>query len=145
MSTVRNTVRVSPTSDATCQRPAHFATRWLQPGLAVIIVHGELDASNANEFVDYPLRHAEHTQRLVVDLRAVSFFGTAGFSALHAINVGSARARTNWALVPSAMVTRLLEICDPDCALPIARTVEDAASALATEPHRLLQLVSQSR
>jgi hypothetical protein len=65
---------------------AHFATRWLQPSMAVITAHGELDAANAQEFVDYALRHAPHTDRLVLDLTGVGFFGTAGFSALHTVN-----------------------------------------------------------
>ena len=58
----------------------------------------------------------------------------------------AARAENvDWALVPSAAVTRLLRICDPDSALPICRNVDAALSALRAEPHRLLQLVSQSR
>ena len=51
--------------------------------MAVITAHGELDAANAQEFVDYALRHAAHIDRLVLDLTGVEFFGTAGFSALH--------------------------------------------------------------
>ena len=45
---------------------AHFATRWLRPSLAVISAHGELDAANAQEFVDYALRHAAHIDCLVL-------------------------------------------------------------------------------
>ncbi len=56
---------------------AHFATRWLQPSMAVITAHGELDAANAQQFVDYALRHGNHTDRLVLDLTGVEFFGTA--------------------------------------------------------------------
>ena len=43
---------------------ATFATRWLQPAVAVITAQGELDASNAQELVDYALRDAERTRRL---------------------------------------------------------------------------------
>ena len=84
---------------------AHFATRWLQPSMAVITAHGELDAANAQEFVDYALRHAAHIDRLVLDLTGVDFFGTAGFSALHTLNVRCAAEKIEWALVPSAAVT----------------------------------------
>ena len=77
---------------------ASFATRWLQPSVAVITAHGELDASNAQEFVDYALRTA---------------------------------------------VSRLLRICDPDSALPIATTMPAALSMLQAEQRRLLQLVSE--
>ena len=55
--------------------------------MAIITAHGELDAANAQQFVDYALRHAPDTERLVLDLSGVEFFGTAGFSALHSVNV----------------------------------------------------------
>lgn len=124
---------------------AHFATRWLQPSLAVIATHGELDAANAQQFVDYALRHAAHIDRLVLDLTGVDFFGTAGFSALHTLNVRCAAEKIEWALAPSAAVTRLLRICDPDSALPICTSVETALSAVQGEPRRLLQLVAKPR
>ena len=113
--------------------------------MAVITAHGELDASNAQEFVDYALRHAAHSEHLVLDLSGVDFFGTAGFSALHTINVRCAGDNIDWALVPSTAVTRLLRICDPDSALPICRNVDAALSDCAREPQPLLQLVAQSR
>ena len=122
---------------------AHFATRWLQRSMAVITAHGELDAANAQEFVDYALRHAAHTDRLVLDLTGVGFFGTAGFSALHSVNVRCAGEKIEWALAPSSAVTRLLRICDPDSALPICNSVDTALSAVQGEPRRLLQLVSK--
>ena len=127
-----------------CQR-AHFATRWLKPSTVVITAHGELDAANAPEFVDYALRHATHVDHLVLDLSGLDFFGTAGFSALHSVNVGCAGESVQWALVPSSAVTRLLRICDPDSALPICSSVGVALSAVQGEPRRLLQLVSKSR
>ena len=66
---------------------AHFATRWLQPDTAVITAHGEIDAANAQELVDYALRHGDRINRLVLDMSGVEFFGTSGFSALHTLNV----------------------------------------------------------
>lgn len=123
---------------------AHFATRWLQPGTAVILVRGEVDAANANEFVDYALRHAGETDRLVVDLSGVDFFGTAGFSALHTLNVRTAAENIDWAMLPSTMVSRLLRICDPDATLPVCDSVDTALSVVAgTRP--LLQLIPQPR
>jgi anti-anti-sigma factor len=124
---------------------AHFATRWLRPSIAVITAHGELDAANAAQFVDYALRHAAHIDRLVLDLTGVEFFGTAGFSALHSVNVRCAGEKIEWALAPSSAVTRLLRICDPDLALPICTSVDTALSAVQNEPRRLLQLVSKAR
>jgi anti-anti-sigma factor len=124
---------------------AHFATRWLQPSVVVITAHGELDAANAQEFVDYSLRHAPNTEGLVLDLSGVDFFGTAGFSALHTLNVRCAGEKIEWAMVPSAAVTRLMRICDPDSTLPICNSVDAALSAVQGEPRRLLQLVSKPR
>src|SRR6476660_1864476 len=132
------------TEPADCHT-AHFATRWLQPSTVVITAHGELDAANAQEFVDYALRHSAHIDRLVLDLTGVEFFGTAGFSALHSVNVRCAGEKIEWALAPSSAVTRLLRICNPDSALPICASVDTALSAVQGEPRRLLQLVSKSR
>jgi anti-anti-sigma factor len=129
--------------EPTACHTAHFATRWLRPETAVITAHGELDAANAQEFVDYALRHAPHTDRLVLDLTGVEFFGTAGFSALHSVNVSCAAEKIEWAMAPSSAVTRLLRICDPDSALPICDSVDTALAAVQGEPRRLLQLVSK--
>lgn len=123
---------------------ALFATRWLQPSVAVITAQGDLDASNAQELVDYALRDADRTQRLALDLTGVEFFGTAGFSALHTLNVRCAGAGVEWVLLPSTAVRRLLRICDPDSALPVANTMPAALSLLQAE-RRLLQLVSEPR
>jgi anti-anti-sigma factor len=131
-----------PTSDAVTCHTVRFATRWIRPSVAVITAYGELDAANANEFAEYALR--QNCRQLVLDLSGVDFFGTAGFSALHTINVQCAYAGTGWALVPSTAVSRLLRVCDPDSSLPITRTVETALAAVPGEPRRLLQLVTKT-
>ncbi len=122
---------------------ASFTTRWLQPAVAVITAQGELDASTAQELVDYALRDADRTQRLALDLTGVDFFVTAGFSALHTLNVRCAGAGVDWVMVPSTAVTRLLRICDPDSALPIAATLSAALAMLQADQRRLLQLVTE--
>ena len=124
---------------------ARFATRWLQPDTAVVTAHGEIDAANAHEFVDYALRHADHINRLVLDLSGVEFFGTAGFSAMHTLNVRCAGESIEWASVPSAAVIRLLRVCDPDSSLPFFDGVDGALAAVQGPPRRLLQLVPKPR
>jgi anti-anti-sigma factor len=124
---------------------AHFATRWLPPNTAVVTAHGEIDAANSQSLVDYALRHEARINHLVLDLSGVEFFGTSGFSALHTLNVRCAGESIAWAAVPSAAVTRLLRICDPDSALPFNDAVDAALSAVHGEPRRLLQLVPQAR
>lgn len=109
------------------------------PSAAVVTAHGELDASNAAALVDFVQRSATHSAQLVLDLSELEFFGTSGFSALHAINVRCAGAGVGWAVVPSEAVSRLLRICDPDQTLPIT-----GSPATGAEPHRLLELIPQS-
>lgn len=122
---------------------AHFATRRPQPDTAIVSAHGEIDAANSQEFVGFALHNAAGLKRLVIDLSGVEFFGTAGFSALHTLNVRTAGENIDWAVVPSSPVRRLLRICDPDAVLPVRDGLESALSS--TEPDRpLLQLVPES-
>ncbi|KUI31193.1 anti-anti-sigma factor [Mycobacterium sp. IS-1496] len=125
---------------ATCHT-AGFEAAALPPSTAVVTARGELDAANAQLFADFALQHA--ADALILDLSEVEFFGTAGFSALHTLNVRCAEADITWVLVPSAAVSRLLRICDPDATLPCAETVEAARTALQDRTRPLLQLVAE--
>jgi anti-anti-sigma factor len=116
---------------------ARFSATW-DTARVVITAHGELDASNAIELADYFDLCIDHSTPLIVDLSGLKFFGTAGFSALHLINVRCAGAKLRWAVVPSKAVTRLLRICDPDHALPLIQSVH-ATPGADDEP--LFQLV----
>lgn len=122
---------------------ARFTAEW-GPSFVVITAHGELDASNANQLADYVARCAVHAKSVVVNLSGLEFFGTAGFAALHTINVRCAGADVRWTVVPSKAVSRLLRICDPDSTLPLATSVPDAVDG-NQEPRRLFQLVTQPR
>jgi anti-anti-sigma factor len=120
---------------------AHFDTVWPQPATAIVAGHGELDATNGIKFVNYALRHSASTQWLVVDLSGLTFFSTAGFSALHTLNVQCVGEDIRWALVPSRAVKRVLNICDPDSALPVCIDVPAALTAVQQEPPRSFQLI----
>lgn len=122
---------------------ARFTAEW-GPSFVVITAHGEVDASNANQLADYVQCCAAHTKSIIVNLSGLEFFGTAGFSALHTINVRCAGADVRWAVVPSKAVSRLLRICDPDSALPLVESVPDAMEE-NERPRRLFQLVPQPR
>jgi anti-anti-sigma factor len=108
----------------------------------VVSAHGELDASNASQLADYVENCAAHSTSVIVDLSNLKFFGTAGFSALHLINVRCAGANLRWAVVPGKAVSRLLRICDTDNTLPL---VASAHALLADdenpEPNGLFQLI----
>lgn len=123
---------------------AQLTRRWLPPSALLVTVQGELDASNAQQFADYAVQPDGQAQRLILDLTGVDFFGTAGFSALHAVNVRCAGDGVDWAMVPSPAVSRLLRICDPDSTLPVSTSLQ-AALAIQLTQHRLLQLVSKTR
>jgi anti-anti-sigma factor len=122
---------------------AQFDTSWPEPETAVVAGHGELDAANGNDFVNYALRSADTARFLVIDLSRLSFFSTAGFSALHTLNVQCVRADIRWVLVPSKAVKRVLRLCDPDSTLPVGADVADALTRVRTEPPRLLELVTE--
>lgn len=123
-------------------RTAQFEMSWPQESTAIVTVHGELDAANKDQLVDYALR--ERPDRLVIDLSGVRFFATAGFTALHTLNVQCAADEIGWAVVSSPAVERVLRICDPDSALPICVDATDALRTAQTESPRLLQLVPES-
>lgn len=124
---------------------ARFTTQWPDQTVGIITVEGELDASNATQFADHVELCADDGVKLVLDLSTLEFFGTAGFSALHTINVRCAHVGSRWALVTGDAVARLLRVCDRDNALPVAESVPEAVTLLDAEPRRLLQLVAEPR
>jgi anti-anti-sigma factor len=135
-----------PPSPSCENHSARFTAEWLSSRV-VITAYGELDASNASQLADYVQRCAADSKSVIVDLTGLDFFGTAGFSALHLINVRCARANLRCAVVPSKAVSRLLRICDPDNTLPLAKSVRAVRDADDEDPgsNRLFQLVPQPR
>ncbi|OBI45520.1 STAS domain-containing protein [Mycobacterium sp. E796] len=129
-------------------RTAQFSSRASALG-AVLTVDGELDAANADQLAIYAQRSVRRARRIIVDLRGLEFIGTAGFSALHRINVACSAAQVHWAMVPSPAVARLLRICDPDGTLPVttpqAEPLLRPARAERDGSRPLLQLVPQPR
>jgi len=132
-----------PTPERLDCHTAQFEINWPEKTTAVVAVRGELDAANGAQFVEFALSNSEDTDRLVIDLSGLTFFATAGFTAMHTLNVQCVGEEIRWALVPSAAVVRLLRICDPDSALPICSDVADALTTVHNEAPRLLQLVPQ--
>lgn len=129
-------------------RTAQFTARW-SPAGTLITVDGELDAANSDELAAYVQHGAQRSRRVILDLRGLKFIGTAGFSALHRINVLCSAAQTYWAMAPSPAVARLLRVCDPDGTLPVTtQKAEPLLEPLWVEdekPRPLLQLVPQPR
>jgi anti-anti-sigma factor len=90
----------------------------LKSSVAIISAHGEIDGSNADTLAEYTLGHLRGCRALILDLRGLDFFGARGFAALHTVSAGCAHAGIGWALAPSAAVSRVLRICDPQGTLP---------------------------
>jgi anti-anti-sigma factor len=129
-------------------RTAQFSART-EPSGTVITVDGELDAANADQLAAYVQRSVGRSRRVILDLRGLEFIGTAGFSALHRINVVCSGAQAPWAMVTSAAVSRLLRVCDPDGTLPVTAASDEpllkSVTWTASGAQRpLLQLVAQS-
>ncbi len=101
---------------------AAFCAHRDPPSTVTVAVEGEVDASNSRRLASYVEQHLAGSTRVVLDLRMVDFFGTAGFAALHNINVICAGAGATWTLKAGRQVRRLLDICDPDGALPLEKS-----------------------
>jgi anti-anti-sigma factor len=113
---------------------ARLEIRRLSRRVAVISARGDIDTSNAGTLAEYTLGHVTSCRRLILDLRGLDFFGAKGFSALHKVSAGCAHAGIGWALVPSAAVSLVLRICDPQGTLPAASTL---AAALAEQRRKI--------
>lgn len=85
----------------------------------MVTVQGEIDATNNRALARYIETRVTGATHLVLDLRHVDFFGTAGFAALHNVNVICCNQDVTWVLQAGRVVRRLLEICDPDGVLPL--------------------------
>jgi anti-anti-sigma factor len=138
-----NALPTSPVSKFVSQPWESHSTRLAHrrsgSSVAVISARGHIDASNADILTEYTLRHLEGCRGLIIDLSALDFFGTDGFSALHRVSVCCAHPGIAWALVPSKAVSRVLRIGDPQGLLPAARTVEAAMAIIRDQPHRPAQ------
>ena len=97
---------------------AVFTACHLSDTTVLVTVRGEVDATNSRALAGYVERQVAGSARLVLDLTAMDFFGTAGFAALHNVNVISARYGVSWELVVGPQVRRYLKICDPENLLP---------------------------
>jgi anti-anti-sigma factor len=85
----------------------------------LVTVEGDVDATNSHALARYVERRIGGSERLVLDLRLVDFFGTAGFAALHNVNVVCCRYEVSWVLRAGRQLRRLLATCDPDGSLPL--------------------------
>jgi anti-anti-sigma factor len=109
---------------------ARFAVRHCSSTRVAVGVVGEIDALNGRALGRYVERHTRISRQLILDLRAVDFFGSQGFTALYFISVHCARSDVDWAIVGSHPVRRLLSICDPESELPVVSGLSSALTRL---------------
>ncbi|OBF25218.1 STAS domain-containing protein [Mycobacterium sp. ACS4331] len=95
-----------------------------------VAVCGDVDAVNGRALGQYVERHTGTSRQMVLDLRAVDFFGTAGFTALYYISVHCNRRDVDWMLVGGPPVRRLLRICDTSHELPLCADLDTASARL---------------
>jgi anti-anti-sigma factor len=120
-----------PDPESVGKREVHhravFTAHRHPPSTVTVIVEGEIDASNSRELAGYVQRHIVGCAHVVLDLRLVDFLGTAGFAALHNVNVICCGSDATWVLQAGRQVRRMLEICDPDGALPLEKSLLTAS------------------
>ncbi|OAN39959.1 STAS domain-containing protein [Mycolicibacterium iranicum] len=124
---------------------AVFDVRHCSSHRVAVAVIGEVDAINGRELGRYVARHTGISRQLILDLRAVDFFGSLGFTALYYISVHCARSDVDWAIVGSPAVRRLLSICDPEGELPLAIDLATALTRLDRLASRRLRFVWTSK
>src|SRR5258708_39263352 len=112
------TMTRTPPPTATRRAGLQLSADWLNSTVVRISASGDIDASNTAELLDFVLRRGANCRSLILDLSGVSFFATAGFSALQTIGLRSSRAAVSWTLVDGPAVSRVLSVCDPERALP---------------------------
>jgi anti-anti-sigma factor len=123
------------------RRGAHFTARPIGSSISLHAVEGQIDANNATELSAFVEHNLGSTKRLILDLRGLTFFGTAGFSVLHRINVACSRHHVNLVVLPGDEVNRLLRICDPAGGLPVARSLQGAIHTAVRPPRTHLRVV----
>ena len=148
MSSMTATTAALAVRNDTAFEPQHWQNRsvrtvahWGRSG-AVIAVEGEIDAANAKPLAEYVQSSANRCEWLVLDLSPLEFIGTAGFSALQAINARCAQADISWALLPGPATTALLRVCDPEGRMPVAESLA-AALARVQNPRPQLRAVPE--
>jgi anti-anti-sigma factor len=118
-STKKMTTMTTPAlTTATRRAGLQLSADWLNSTVVRISASGDIDASNTAELLDFVLRRGANCRSLILDLSKVTFFATAGFSALRTIELRSSRASVSWTLVDGPAVSRVLGICDPERTLP---------------------------
>lgn len=111
----------------------------IRPEAVVLHAKGEVDSSTAGELVsvlDAALQQAgtQASRLLIIDLQAVSYFGSAGLNAVLDCHRRGQQAATAVRLVAdNGLVVRPIEVTNLDSVLELYRTLPDALQGRDTE------------
>ena len=109
----------------------------------VIAVVGEIDAANADDVTACVIGLLGSRKQMLLGLSGLEFLGLQACSALRDISGHCAAHGISWVLIPSAAVSRSLQICNSADTLRTAGTAAAGLHMLSRSPcrHRHLQLV----
>lgn len=100
----------------TVERPQSWkhahARADLERDAIIVTVTGEIDATNAAQLAAYIEQRGAVATKLYLDLRDVTFFGTAGLAALRRLEHLFELMGTPWRLLVGPAVRKVLRICD---------------------------------
>lgn len=92
----------------------------------VVTISGDVDAVSGDRVEAFATRFILAGDSLALDLSGVDFLAARGISALIAIDEACRAAEVPWALVPSRVVSRVLQLIACDTTLPTASSVPEA-------------------
>jgi anti-sigma B factor antagonist len=103
--------------------------------LAIVVLDGELDIVTAPDLAQRLAPVARTGSDLVLDLAAVRFCDCAGLNTfLRLRRLACASGGSLHLAAPTAVVRRLIMLVQLDEVLPLAASVDEAVSALGTDP-----------
>ncbi|MFD4668494.1 STAS domain-containing protein [Lentzea sp. NPDC058450] len=115
-----------------------LTTRTAEPdGIAVVTVSGEIDSmAEDSPFTELLDVMREDLEGLVVDMDAVTFFGSAGVHVLIAMEEGARHRNIPFAVVASTRAVRMpLSVTGVDALLALHPDVVGALAAVRCLPH----------
>lgn len=100
-------------------------TLWRQQA-TMVSISGDVDAATSDGVQDFVTRFVLVGSALVLDLSGVEFIAAQGISVLITVDDACRAAEVSWALIPSRVVTRLLQLTACNTTLPTASSVPEA-------------------
>lgn len=111
----------------------------------VLIVTGELDASNAGRLHQSVRGIASTGDPFVVDLCGVTFVGAQCIRTLLALDAQCRATRTRWALVTNSTVRSVLDVADPGDLLPETGSLSEALREVVAAKGTILRIAPRPR